>query len=1024
MRRVIMKSLNKWLVFLFVMLFCVITPLNLDMMEANSNGSQLEKNTQHKIEDYIETTIKKSKIPGLSISVVDGSDVIYQKSFGYADLESKEPVTSKTMFEIGSNSKAFTALGILKLQKEGKIDLEEEISKYIPWLSVRYDGHQVPLTIGQLLYQTSGIPFHSIDHIPESDKDNALEETVRTLIDINLESYPGEHFQYATINYDVLGLLIEKVTGVSFERYMEDEIFHILGLGNTFLSKIEIGEGLAKGYKLAFFKPYHYEAPVYGGNRPAGYVISTLDDMTRWLKIQMSSTVVPNDMQELIEESHVLNQSNLPSDDGFYYGAGWFIRQIDEKGYRHGGNNPNYSSYIIINAEKNIGIVILANMNSDYTATMAHGVEQILNGELPDNKIVDRNNIADKIAVMLIVVLSCMIAVILFFLLKGLYEIKTKLRKVQKRGLKNIVMPLLSLMFTLFLCYLIVLLPYVFYGAVSWNFIFVWLPATVKLALILVYAVIFMVYLYIVFQYTFPKEGERSFHVILLLSLISGIGNFIIIFTINTAITSTNELRIRLILFFVFGFILYVFGQKLVRSRLIDLTNLLVYKKRTEITNSILKASYEVFERIDKGQIQSTLNNDTETISRFVNILVNGVTSAITLICCFIYLGVINSKALILAVAVIFIIAGIYFLAGKYANAIGEEARELQNEFFQYINDFTEGFKELSLNQKRKIEFEFDMNESSNQYRVKRGKAAKAFANMLVIGELLFTSAIGLIVFVFPLVLNNMETANLSSYVFVLLYINGPVHGILEAIPNAIEVRISLKKINGLMEVISGFEVRELLHIEEKEDNICIKLENIRYEYNQNDANGFNIGPLNYEFHSGEIVFIIGGNGSGKSTFAKLLTGLYTPTDGIITINDKVQTSKELSENFSAVFNDFYLFNKLYGIDIKNKEEKVKDTLKLLKLDHKVSVADGFISTTKLSTGERKRLALLVTYLEDRPICLFDEWAADQDPEFRLFFYDTLLPELKKQGKCIITITHDDYYFSRADKIVKMERTR
>lgn len=1018
-----MKSLKKWFVYLCVMLFCIITPLNLDMMEANSIGSQLEKNTQRKIEDYIEKNIKKSKIPGLSISVVGGSDVIYQKAFGYADMESKEPVTSNTMFEIGSNSKAFTALGILKLQKEGKIDLDDEISKYIPWLSVRYNGQQVPLTVGQLLYQTSGIPFHTIDLIPESDKDNALEETVRTLIDIKLESYPGEQFQYATINYDVLGLLIEQVTGVSFEKYMKEEIFHILGLKNTYLNKRDIGDRLAKGYKLTFFNPYHYDAPVYKGNNPAGYVISTLDDMTRWLKIQMGSMVVPDDMHELIEESHALNQSCLPSNDGLYYGAGWFISQSDEKGYRHGGNNPNYSSYIIINTERNIGIAILANMNSDYTASMAHGVEQILNGELPVEKIVDLNNTVDKIAVMLIVVISCMIAVILFFILKGLYEIKTKLRRFQKKGLKNFVMPLLSLMFTFFLCYLIVLLPYIFYGAVSWNFIFVWLPATVKLALILVYVVIFMVYLYIVFQYTFPKDGERSFHVILLLSLISGIGNFIIIFTINTAISGTNELRIRLILYFIFGFILYVFGQKIVRSRLIDLTNLLVYKKRTEITHSILKASYEVFERIDKGQIQSTLNNDTETISRFVNILVNGVTSAITLICCFIYLGFINSKALVLSVAVIIIIAGIYFLAGKYANAIGEEARELQNEFFQYINDLTGGFKELSLNQKRKIEFEFDMNESSNQYRVKRGKAAKAFANMLVIGELLFTSAIGLIVFVFPLILKDMETANLSSYVFVLLYINGPVHGILEAIPNAIEVRISLKKINELMKVISGLEVKELLPKEEKEDSICLKLENIRYEYNQNDAKGFEIGPLNYEFYSGEIVFIIGGNGSGKSTFAKLLAGLYTPTDGTITINDKAQTSKELSENYSAVFNDFYLFDKLYGIDIKNKEEKIKNTLQLLKLDHKVSVTDGFISTTKLSTGERKRLALLVTYLEDRPICLFDEWAADQDPEFRLFFYDTLLPDLKKQGKCIITITHDDYYFSRADKIVKMERT-
>jgi ABC-type siderophore export system fused ATPase/permease subunit len=128
-----------------------------------------------------------------------------------------------------------------------------------------------------------------------------------------------------------------------------------------------------------------------------------------------------------------------------------------------------------------------------------------------------------------------------------------------------------------------------------------------------------------------------------------------------------------------------------------------------------------------------------------------------------------------------------------------------------------------------------------------------------------------------------------------------------------------------------------------------------------------------------------------------------------------------LSEKYSGVFSDFYLFDKLYGIDYKDKEEEIRKYLEILQLDNKVRIKEGKFDTIKLSTGQKKRLALLVAYLEDRPIYIFDEWAADQDPEFRLFFYDTILPELKERGKCVIAITHDDRYFNVADKIIKMD---
>lgn len=484
-------------------------------------------------------------------------------------------------------------------------------------------------------------------------------------------------------------------------------------------------------------------------------------------------------------------------------------------------------------------------------------------------------------------------------------------------------------------------------------------------------------------------------------------------------------MKIKLLVYFVLGIILYVYGQKIMRGKLIEVTNGIVYSKRMEIVKCLLRAPYKKFEEIEKGRIQSTLNNDTETISRFVNILISGVTSAITLIFCFTYLGFINIYALLLSVIIILLIASIYYLVGRYANRIGEESRDLQNIFFKFINDLIGGFKELSLNEKRKNEFEVDMRKSCDEYRVKSGQAALAFANMFVIGELLFTLAIGAIAIVFPLILKNLESTSIASYVFILLYMTGPVHGILDTIPNAIEVKISLKRINDLLSQISLSDHNDSDDKEcNMESNISLKLNEIEYVYDKNDEKSFKVGPITYEFNSGEIIFITGGNGSGKSTLAKLLAGLYAPSKGHITLNNNMISEKILNENYSTVFSDFYLFDKLYGIDYRSKEKQIQEYLRILQLDDKVQIKDGKFSTTKLSTGQKKRLALLVTYLEDRPIYLFDEWAADQDPEFRLFFYDTLLPDVKQRGKCVIAITHDDRYFNHADKVIKMELGR
>lgn len=1020
--------MNKRIILLIIFIFILVLSMegysyatDVELNDSNILIDNEEENS--KLGNFIEQQMKKGKIPGLAVAVIKDDKTIYQNGFGYSDIKSGKRVTSESLFELGSNSKAFTALGILKLEEEGKINRKDQISKYIPWLQLIYKGQEVPVTVGDFVYHTSGIPFNSIDKIPESDSSNAIKKTVRTLEGTELSSQPGTAFEYATINYDVLGYLIETITGRSYEEYMENEILKPMGLNNTYMELADIERvNMTKGYKIGYLKSLEYEAPTYKGNKPAGYIVSNISDIASWLKIQMGVKELSGINNDLILKSHMPNRRVPPMEDKSSYAGGWFVYQEGGGVITHGGNNPNYSSFIILKPEEQLGIAVLCNLNTQCTEEIAYGIAGILEGKEIKHSVKDLNKSADYIA-MAIIVSTIMIIIATFYnILRTLLQIVKKERTLNLGNLRGFFKTVLSFFLILVICYSVYLIPYILYNGVSWNFVFVWLPITVKIALYLIYISIWMVYFYALLTNLFSNNKDKSIFLLVILSIISGFGNALIIFTINIGIGSSNQMKIKLLIYFILGIVLYVYGQKIVRSKLITVTNDTIYSKRIEIIKKLLSSPLEKFEDIEPGRIESTLNNDTETISRFVNILISAVTSAVTLMCCFIYLGFINRYVLLLSLLVILLISSIYFLVGRYANRIGEQARDLQNIFFKFINDLIGGFKELKLNRERRDEFNQEMEESCSKYRFKRGQAALAFANMFVVGELLFTLAIGAIALIFPLILKNLETTSISSYVFILLYMTGPVHAILDVIPDYIEVRISLDRINQFTKELSEQSMPEIELSQSKELNIInLKLDEIEYSYNKKDNKSFIVGPITYEFNSGEIIFITGGNGSGKSTLAKLLTGLYNLAKGTITINNKKVSVNELSENFSTIFSDFYLFDKLYGINYEGNEDKIQNYLELLHLEKKVEIVNGIFSTTKLSTGQKKRLALLVAYLEDRPIYLFDEWAADQDPEFRLFFYKILLPDLKERGKCVIAITHDDHYFNMADKIIKME---
>ncbi|MFB9328394.1 cyclic peptide export ABC transporter [Paenibacillus aurantiacus] len=1004
---------------LLAIMFALSVPWPAQAAEEPLLGKQAE------IEAYIERVVSKSDTPGMAVAIVQGSQTVWLKGYGKADIEAKRAVSQDTLFELGSTSKAFTGLGFLLLEKQGLLQRDDPVTRYLPWFHMTYKGKPAEITLGQLLHHTSGVPFDSIGRIPATEADDGLERTVRTLVGRELDHAPGEEYLYATINYDVLGLIMQTVTGQPYETFMRENVLLPLGLKHTYLFRGDApAASSAAGYKFKLLRPVAYDAPAYRGNTPAGYYITSASDMARWLQIQLGRTPVPDPFGELIAASHEPDRSVPPGSDGSSYAAGWSIFQSGGGEISHGGSNPNFSSQLVLRPEEGLGVAVLANMNTPDTGILGQGIMNILVGKELPKPVDDMYEGLDNTASVALAMLTPVMLLTLWFGGKASVQAARGRRRFAGTPASAAMNVASLLVFVAGLGYCLYQIPDVIYWGLNWSFVRVWAPETLIYAIVALLATVLLFGFYYIVTSLYPKPDEKPLFMLTLLSIVSGLGNAVIIFTVNETLARDQEVfQDGLLLYFLLGMGLYIVGQRLVRLRLVRIANRMVYQKRTELLDKLLHTSYQNVEKLEEGAIEAALNNDTETISDVSNIIITGATSLVTLICCFVYMGIISFPGMLVAVAVIAFAAGMHFLMGSKANQLLEQTRDIQNRFFKFIHDLRTGFKELSLSRAKRGDFQADMQSSIGTYRDKRIESDLRFANVNVVGELLFTFVVGTVAFLFPLLFKDLQVGAWRNYVFVLLYMTGPVHGILGTIPNLFRVRVSWNRLNQLSSQLDAVQV-DPLRPESRiaaSGGVKVEMRSAAYHYANKEGEQFAVGPISYTFRSGEIVFITGGNGSGKSTLAKMLTGLYAPDQGEILVDGQAVSPQQLAQRFCAIFADFHLFGKLYGIPLDGKEKEIEAFLKLLHLEDKVQVQGGAFTTVKLSTGQRKRLALMQSYLEDRPIYLFDEWAADQDPEYRAFFYEHLLPELKAKGKCVIAITHDDRFFHLADRVIKMD---
>ncbi len=1018
--------------------FIVIVVLTFSFISIDAIANSfydLEEIDQEKINELVNRILNKSKVPGASIVLVSGEQTKYLQ-YGYSDLESGIPTQQHNLYEIGSMSKAFTALGVLRLEQEGKISIKDSVSKYLPWFNVHYKGEYdgrhideyVDLKLANLLHHTSGIPVSTIGYIPEGNSDDSLKKTVQNIVGIDLDYYPGIQYQYATINYDILGLIIEVVSGQKYEDYIKDNILVPLGLNDTHLFRDnEVNKRIAQGYKVAFYRAKPYDAPIYRGNTPAGYIISSADDMEKWIRIQMQLVSIPKEFKEIIEESHIYDSTVSPEDD-FYYAKGWYVHKRNNI-ITHGGNNPNYSSILITDSDKKLGICVLTNMNSNACDYIANGILNIIENKRIDKYKSDSYLTLDFLfsTIISISIILCCLFIILIALVLIEMKRNKRIRASNKTGMLTDF--ILSILVTIFLGFCIYYMPNVLFERLPWEAVKVWGSPSILIGSKLGYIAfsLFMAYLVITFNYC--KKHEKNYVVLISLSLINGISSAMIIFTINEAFNTNLKYTKELFVYFLCSLILFVYTTKILQRKIITITNEIIYEKRVSIIDKIVNTSYERIEYIGKERIFSGLNNDIQSISQLPEALVGFVSDLLTIVFCLGYLFVKNKYMFWASLSIIVINGTISIITGKLASKYWEKNRDIQDVFIGQITDLVNGHKEFVLNKLRRLAFWKDIKKFSRLSAELNETASVKFLNFDLYNTLMYNLVFGVVVFIFPLLILNIGTNDLRENLFIIFYMIGPFNALAHAISRITQIRVNLKRTNLLIGELyndtTNYELENMNNYTECKD-ITFQFDDIKYKYTvkeENDESEFELGSINMTFHTGSITFITGGNGSGKSTLAKLITGLYTPLDGTIKINNEKADPIELNNYFSAIYSDFYLFKKLYGIDYMERKDELNELLKIMKLENKVEIDDsGNIKSLNLSTGQRKRLAFIVCCLEDKPMMLFDEWAAEQDPEFRNYFYMELLPMLKAKGKGVILISHDDRYFNSADYLIKMER--
>ncbi|MCL1882730.1 MAG: beta-lactamase family protein [Defluviitaleaceae bacterium] len=439
------------------------------------------------IQQLIDDAVRISGTPGISVAVISDNQTHYFNS-GHTSRRNRNNDTlvgEHTLYEIGSLSKSFTALGILLLEEQGLLSTANYIEEYLTWFYLTYQNEAVPVTIQQLLNHTSGLS-DSHQGAPQGEGADMLRQTTELFLGARLDFAPGSYFAYGNANYIILGLIIEAVSGQSYEAFMIEQVFQPLGLYQTFLYHSEaIATGrMASGHRHAFFTTFDFDAPIYGGMKPTGFIISGTYDMARWMGIHLGLVQdIPEIFFSVIDRvRQVDTQGPTMGEENVFYSNGWWIELADESNVSemgHAGQTPNFLSNIILFTSQERGVVFLSNgTNVDFR--IARRVNDILSGDLHQSYTWSARQLMDMINSIQVILFSIFA---IWLLISGILS-RLKHKPVLTKS--KLIMTSIWVLTTVFMTVRLLLYPTTTVGGAEWSYIIIWNPPALTISMFIV----------------------------------------------------------------------------------------------------------------------------------------------------------------------------------------------------------------------------------------------------------------------------------------------------------------------------------------------------------------------------------------------------------------------------------------------------------------------------------------------------------------------------------------------------------
>jgi putative pyoverdin transport system ATP-binding/permease protein len=528
------------------------------------------------------------------------------------------------------------------------------------------------------------------------------------------------------------------------------------------------------------------------------------------------------------------------------------------------------------------------------------------------------------------------------------------------------------------------------------------------------------------------REMHSSLPKLLFMAGLGGVSTAAILAAINSGMqANSGASALWGVSLFIIALFLFVKTQLYVTVTTTAEIEAIIHKIRLRVMDHVRRSELLPVDAIGRARIIAAVTSDTAILTQASNMLCYTMQGTVLIFFVALYVAYLSLSAFLTTLTVVAIAGAVFHHKNRRLFGEKQKSAEWEGRLFDRLTDFLDGFKEVRLNRHRSDDlFEDALEVSKTAADIKIKSQSETF-KVVITSQIAMYVLLGSVVFVAPQFSPNLAGPALAKTTTALMFIVGSCFGLLQSIPVFLSANAAADRIAQLDSVLQkAARTGDDDVVEQPSGFDHIEMRDIRFSYFDKFSDmTFSIGPLDFSLKSGDLVFITGGNGSGKSTFLRVLAGLYPPEAGEITFDGRRltdHTRDEYRSLVSAIFFDYHLFHRLYGIYDAGQKE-IDRLLAKFRLTDKTGVKNGEFRTLDLSGGQRRRLALIVSLLEKRPIVLLDEWTAEQDPEFRRKFYDDLLPEMLRAGQTVVVISHDDRYLSELQlpcRKIRMEEGR